>query len=131
MNDQRELIHGGPPRQGRATRPREPRPLLRWRWSVHRDGRPKRYESDHAGTLLASTSREALEEVLRQERVHLDTVAIRLDKPQRLHHWLTGGWATLTNSMGDTVTVLVVVTDPLRGDPLREGDAPRGEGQES
>jgi hypothetical protein len=122
MNDQRELLHGGPPR-ARATRPREPRHLLRWRWSVHIDGRPMRGESNRAGTFLACTSREALEALYRDEGCS--------GEPVRQHHWLTGGWGKHTNARGDTVTVLVVVTDPQRGDPLREGDAPRGEGQES
>lgn len=100
----------------RATRPREPRHLLRWRWSIHLDGRPHRGESNRAGTLLACSSREALEELLRGEACR--------GEPHRLHHWLTGGWTQHTTAAGDTVTVLVVVTDPHRGDPLREGDPP-------
>lgn len=106
--------------------PRE-RTLLRWRYTVHKDtgsiGSRKGAGVSSAGTLLAVSSDAALEEVRREVTAGHEVV-------DTMEHqsWFSGGIARvrMSNRLGTSLTiatVLVVVTDPRRDDPMREGGA--------
>jgi len=76
--------------------------LLRWHWSALTQQRPSGGESDSAGLVSARSSKEALDAAARE--IGCDT------QPQHFRHWRSGAMAVYTNSHGDIVTVLVVVS---------------------
>lgn len=66
-----------------------------------------------AGTMLSANVAEVFDDVAREHGVFTDPIAFE--------HWPTGGWATYrlpASRGGGTVSVVVVVTDPQRGDPI-------------
>jgi hypothetical protein len=87
------------------------RQLLRWRYTtlqVEPHGK-----AEQAGSLLAGSSDEALEETALSEGWRCE--------PSEFHHWHAGGWAKYVMT-GKELTVLVVVTDPKNTDPRRASD---------
>lgn len=105
---------------------REPRTILRWRYSVCKDTgsslRPgKSAGVSSAGSLLACTSQEALDQVLADQGLAEGWTTMET------HSWFSGGLSRVRkgNPSGTELTVaivLVVVTDPRADDPMREGE---------